>query len=129
MSHLVKRYQEAERQLVQSDRYDGRDDFTVELQTFSRAANGPSSPREREDEDLIRFLKEFQPWTPECFHFNQKGMAYVSIALWNNLMEPVGNKTESFRLFTHRDIKCPTKTAPYIFTKKNSINYYKTGSQ
>ena len=57
-------------------------------------------------------------FAPDCFHLSQKGMLEASIALWNNMLEPVGRKTADFHVNQH--IKCPTKSNPYFYTRGNS---------
>ncbi|XP_046392037.1 phospholipase B1, membrane-associated-like [Ischnura elegans] len=129
MSKLVSEYHEAEKELVNSRIYSGRDDFTVELQPFLRSTLGPTTIGEPEKVNVIEYGNKEKPWTPECFHFNQRGLASASILLWNNMLEPVGKKTIKMEKMTHKDMKCPTINAPYLFTKKNSDTYFKTGRQ
>ncbi|KAG8235662.1 hypothetical protein J437_LFUL016035 [Ladona fulva] len=117
----VRRYQEAERELVFSGRYDGREDFTVEIQPFSLLLNAPMRMHDSENEKLTKLLTNGFPfWSPECFHFNQRGLALMSFALWNNMLEPVGNKSLRMEDYDNEDFKCPSEKYPYFFTKKNS---------
>lgn len=49
--------------------------------------------------------------------------------LWNNMLEPVGNKTEKGLPEILKKILCPTENAPYIFTNINSRLFRMTGRQ
>nr|CAD7589671.1 unnamed protein product [Timema genevievae] len=68
------------------------------------------------------------PFTPTCLlavstcHYTALAHAATEAAanaLWNNLLEPVGNKSKNwpdpFSIFL-----CPTEERPYFFTKKNN---------
>ncbi|XP_071455799.1 phospholipase B1, membrane-associated-like [Hetaerina americana] len=125
LSSIVRQYQEAEKDLVFGGLYDGRDDFTVEWQPFFRALNAPQRIGEPEDPRMLELLeKEASIWTMDCFHFNQRGHMTMAIQMWNNMLEPVGNKTETFDRFLINKYKCPTKEHPYLFTKKNSETFF-----
>ncbi|CAB3237952.1 unnamed protein product [Arctia plantaginis] len=121
---MARLYQKAELQLVESGRYDTKDDFTVVIQPFMQLFNAP--------------IPQIQPLplvihqsyiTHDCFHFSQKGHALAANLLWNNLLEPVGNKTDNAPPVLLNSFKCPTRQAPYIFTYKNSRSYLRTGKQ
>lgn len=49
--------------------------------------------------------------------------------LWNNLLEPVGNKSDNAPPVLLRSFHCPTRERPYIFTAKNTKMYFETGRQ
>ncbi|XP_046392376.1 phospholipase B1, membrane-associated-like [Ischnura elegans] len=130
LSTTVRKYQAAEMELVFGGRYDGREDFTVEWQPFIRSLNAPEHIGDPEDPVLLRLLKrEERIWTMDCFHFNQRGHMTMAIQLWNNMMEPVGNKSETFSRFLINQYRCPNKEHPYLFTKKNSETFMKEGHQ
>ncbi|CAB0031191.1 unnamed protein product [Trichogramma brassicae] len=105
------------------DRYDTSDDFTAVLQPFTKLFNSPKADPSRGlpiDANLV---------THDCFHFSQKGHALGANLLWNNLLEPVGNKTDQGFPRIFERVLCPSAAAPYIFTNVNSRNFLLTGSQ
>ena len=55
----------------------------------------------------------------DCFHLSQKGNFRVARALWNNMMEPAGNKTNDWDVSDTRFL-CPTIENPYLKTRNNS---------
>ncbi|XP_011505427.1 PREDICTED: phospholipase B1, membrane-associated-like [Ceratosolen solmsi marchali] len=120
MSHM---YQQAAEDLINSGRYDMSDDFTVVLQPFIKLFNAPNAnPRFAPmiDANLVTY---------DCFHFSQKGHAHGANLLWNNMLEPVGNKTKQGLSHIFERFLCPSRHAPYIFTNINSRNFLRTGSQ
>ncbi|KAG7211820.1 hypothetical protein KM043_011050 [Ampulex compressa] len=120
MAHL---YQQAAESLIYSGRYDKSPDFTVVLQPFIKLFNAPNADPRRAapiDPSLVTY---------DCFHFSQKGHALGANLLWNNMLEPVGNKTERGLPRILERILCPTERAPYIFTNVNSRNFRATGRQ
>nr|CAD7603145.1 unnamed protein product [Timema genevievae] len=52
----------------------------------------------------------------------------VANSLWNNMLEPVTNKSFGWEPLMKR-FRCPTTEAPYFFTNRNSKTFLKTGSQ
>ncbi|XP_046392317.1 phospholipase B1, membrane-associated-like [Ischnura elegans] len=125
MSAVVREYQKKEEELACDDRYKNKDDFTVVWQPFFLSTNAPlrGAPESRV------FSKVFTPTLPiltaDCFHLNQRGSALAARILWNNMLEPVGNKTKTLEDIFYQGFKCPTKKNPYLFTEKNSKTYYR----
>ncbi|XP_017765181.1 PREDICTED: phospholipase B1, membrane-associated-like [Eufriesea mexicana] len=120
MSHL---YQQAIEALIYSGRYDKSPDFTVVLQPFIKLFNAPNAdPRGAPpiDPSLVTY---------DCFHFSQKGHALGANLLWNNMLEPVGNKTDQGLPEIFERLLCPNENAPYIFTNVNSRHFRMTGRQ
>ncbi|CAK9796707.1 Phospholipase B1, membrane-associated [Anthophora quadrimaculata] len=120
MSHL---YQQAVQALVYSGRYDKSPDFTVVLQPFIKLFNAPNADPSKAspiDPSLVTY---------DCFHFSQKGHALGANLLWNNMFEPVGNKTEHGLPEVFERLLCPTENVPYIFTNVNSRHFRMTGRQ
>ena len=87
--------------------FSGRDDFVVVVQPFFGKTTIPS-------------VNPTSYFAPDCFHLSQKGHLQASVALWNNMLEPVGSKTGEF--LVNQQIKCPTVSNPYLYTRKNSEN-------
>ncbi|KZC13787.1 Phospholipase B1, membrane-associated [Dufourea novaeangliae] len=120
MSHL---YQQAVESLIHSGRYDKSADFTVVLQPFIKLFNAPNADPNRAspiDPNLVTY---------DCFHFSQKGHALGANLLWNNMLEPVGNKTNHGLPEIFETVLCPNEEAPYIFTNVNSRYFHMTGRQ
>ncbi|XP_034384064.1 phospholipase B1, membrane-associated-like [Cyclopterus lumpus] len=102
-------YQRLLHGLVESSQYDTRSDFTVVIQPFFREIIVPKLP--------VRW---------PCFHLSQKAQTLMARSLWNNMLEPLGNKTTLQDFSADTELKCPTKTSPYIRTFNNS-NYIYAG--
>uniref|UniRef100_A0A672HL15 Uncharacterized protein n=1 Tax=Salarias fasciatus TaxID=181472 RepID=A0A672HL15_SALFA len=106
-SHYVCRYnicilscQDDTQELVYSGRYDGREDFAVVLQPFFRNTVVPVNEG-RPDTDYF---------SEDCFHFSERGQSDMASALWNNMLEPVGEKQRYNHFRNDRSgLKCPTK--------------------
>jgi len=93
--------------LVNSGRYETRDDFTVVFQPFMAHADVP-----RHDDgnpDLSFFA-------PDCFHFSAKGHAAAATMLFNGMFEPVNNKDRDIGF--HTKLQCPNKD-DFLATAKN----------
>ncbi|KAK9882839.1 hypothetical protein WA026_023538 [Henosepilachna vigintioctopunctata] len=121
---FAKNYQQAEEQLINSGRYDVKEDFTVVLQPFMKLFNAPDDPAHYYDEVIdISYI------THDCFHFSQKGHALGANLLWNNLLEPVGRKSIKKMNHVMQKFNCPSHEAPFLFTSKNSKLYLATGHQ
>ncbi|XP_072313550.1 phospholipase B1, membrane-associated [Eucyclogobius newberryi] len=108
-----KAYQSAMRELVHSGRYDTHQNFTVVLQPFLREVFLPKLQDGRPDRSYF---------SPDCFHLSQKAHTLMARALWNNMLEPVGNKTYTQDFTVGIDLKCPSESSPFIRTALNS-NY------
>ncbi|KAI5611274.1 phospholipase B1, membrane-associated [Silurus asotus] len=118
---INQEYQTELERLISGQRYDGHEDFTVVLQPYLQNTTIPS------DKDGNPDLSYF---TLDCFHFSERAQAEMAISLWNNMLEPVGNK-QTFNNFTYdrTKLKCPTETLrPFIYTKMNSHPDYFTTS-
>ncbi|KAL6105433.1 plb1 [Pungitius sinensis] len=108
-----KAYQRAMGELIDSGRYDTHANFTVVLQPFLREVFLPKLENGRPDRSYF---------SPDCFHLSQKAHTLMARALWNNMLEPVGNKTVTQDFLSGIDLKCPSKTNPFFRTAINS-NY------
>ncbi|XP_026116893.1 phospholipase B1, membrane-associated-like [Carassius auratus] len=110
-------YQRGMSELVESGRYDTHDNFTVVIQPFFRNVFLPVLEDGRPDRSYF---------SPDCFHLSQKAHTHMARALWNNLMEPLGNKTNSEDFNPAVPLKCPEKLSPYLRTYHNSNYTYNT---
>ncbi|XP_072288281.1 phospholipase B1, membrane-associated-like, partial [Pyxicephalus adspersus] len=106
-------YQQSLLQLIDSGRYDTKDDFTVVLQPFFRHTRIPY---------LQNGVPDVTYLAPDCFHPSQKAHAQLARMLWNNMLEPVGQKSDTMDFEANISLKCPTQAQPFLRTYKNS-NY------
>ncbi|KAM9842921.1 phospholipase B1, membrane-associated [Aulostomus maculatus] len=106
-------YQREMRELIDSGRYDTHNNFSVVLQPFFREIFLPQLEDGRPDRSYF---------SPDCFHLSQKAHTLMARALWNNMLEPVGNKTFNQDFMAGIDLKCPSETIPFFRTAINS-NY------
>lgn len=107
----TERYRTLMNELVQTGRYDTKDDFTVVVQPFFRETHPPSLDGNSDKPDLSYFA-------PDCFHLSLKGHMAATDALWNNMIEPVGKKRTKWT--PGEAVECPSAEAPYFYTYKNS---------
>ena len=106
---VFAQYSNYTNKIVAPGRWDARDDFTVVVQPMFEQFKLQYTPDGKVD------LSYF---APDCFHFSAKGHATGAIGIWNNMLQPVGGKSNTI---TPGDkIACPTKEHPYLFTSKNS---------
>ncbi|XP_069370810.1 phospholipase B1, membrane-associated-like [Paralichthys olivaceus] len=117
LDNMNRIYQRSLHELVESGRYDTRSDFTVVIQPFFRDIVVPRLPDGRPDRSFF---------SADCFHLSQKAQTLMARSLWNNMLEPLGNKTSQQDFSADIDLNCPTKTSPYIRTFNNS-HYNYTG--
>jgi phospholipase B1 len=110
LNKLVKEYQSKTIELVNSGRYDTRDDFTVVIQPLMQDMVPPK---------LTNGKADFSYFAPDCFHFSQKGHGAAALQLWNNMFQRVGQKSSKWDSIG-KPALCPTDANPYIFTNQNS---------
>uniref|UniRef100_A0AAV2KGS2 Phospholipase B1, membrane-associated n=1 Tax=Knipowitschia caucasica TaxID=637954 RepID=A0AAV2KGS2_KNICA len=115
LNALNRNYQIALHQLVESGRYDTRQDFSVVVQPFFREIVVPKLADGRPDRSFF---------SPDCFHLSQKAQTMMARSLWNNMLEPLGNKTTKQDFMADVALKCPTKASPYLRTYNNSDYMY-----
>ncbi|XP_044026390.1 phospholipase B1, membrane-associated-like [Siniperca chuatsi] len=115
LEDLNRSYQRLLHEVVESSRYDTRSDFTVVIQPFFREVIVPRLPDGRADRSFF---------SADCFHLSQKAQTQMARSLWNNMLEPLGNKTSTQDFTADINLKCPTKTSPYIRTYNNSDYIY-----
>ena len=107
-SAASKAYNTALENLINTGRYDTSDNFTVVLQPFP---SGIELPYKNGEPDKSYFA-------PDCFHFSTKGHKEMAVGLWNNMLQPVGEKSTDWTL--NQPVICPSASGPYFYTKKNS---------
>uniref|UniRef100_A0A8C0ZM05 Phospholipase B1, membrane-associated n=1 Tax=Castor canadensis TaxID=51338 RepID=A0A8C0ZM05_CASCN len=92
--------------------YMQREDFAVVVQPFFRNTLIPLNKVRETD---LTFFSE------DCVHFSDRGHAEMAIALWNNMLEPVGHKTTSNNFtYSRAKLKCPSSESPFLYTVRNS---------
>ncbi|KAM6221123.1 phospholipase B1, membrane-associated [Rhynchocyon petersi] len=114
---ITKAYQNSLRELVESGRYDTREDFSVVLQPFFRSVQVPVMEDGRPDTSFF---------APDCIHPNQKFHSQLSRALWVNMLQPLGKKMDSLDLARVIPLSCPTQDEPFLRTFRNSNYTYST---
>ncbi|CAF4107567.1 unnamed protein product [Rotaria sordida] len=102
-------YQRVTTELIDSGIYDTSNDFTVVRQPFMEHMKVPAKGDGSAD---------FSYFSPDCFHFSQKGHEAAAIELWNNMMQKVGSKSTTWNLGA--TLQCPSTGNGYIYTSKNS---------
>ncbi|XP_069017624.1 phospholipase B1, membrane-associated-like [Embiotoca jacksoni] len=115
LEDINRGYQLGLQELVESGRYDNRSDFTVVLQPFFREIVVPRLLDGRPDRSFF---------SADCFHLSQKAQTLMARSLWNNMLEPIGNKTSKQDFTSSISLKCPTTTSPFIRTYNNSDYNY-----
>ncbi|XP_045919260.1 phospholipase B1, membrane-associated [Micropterus dolomieu] len=113
VNEINKAYQHAMKELIDSGRYNTHDNFTVVVQPFIREVVLPTLKDGRPDRSYF---------SPDCFHLSQKSHTLMARALWNNMLEAVGNKTFTQDFTAGIALKCPSETNPFFRTAVNS-NY------
>ncbi|CAF2407049.1 unnamed protein product [Rotaria sp. Silwood2] len=109
LDDYIPQYHQLLIDLVNSGRYDKREDFTVVIQPFMAKTKIPLKSNQEVD---------FSYFAPDCFHFSGKGHSQAALSLWNNMLEPVGAKQWFWHI--NETLTCPTEQYPYIFTSNNS---------
>uniref|UniRef100_A0A673THF1 Phospholipase B1 n=1 Tax=Suricata suricatta TaxID=37032 RepID=A0A673THF1_SURSU len=108
-----KKYQEETHQLVENGRYDTRDDFTVVVQPFFEKVDMPKTSAGLPDSSFF---------APDCFHFSSKAHARAASGLWNNMLEPVGQKTTQHHFEYKINITCPNQAGNGIGSKPEDLS-------
>ncbi|CAG09206.1 unnamed protein product, partial [Tetraodon nigroviridis] len=76
LEEMNRKYQLVLRNLVESSRYDTREDFTVVVQPFFREIIVPRTPDGRPDRSFF---------SADCFHLSQRAQTLMARSLWNNM--------------------------------------------
>ncbi|XP_068728494.1 phospholipase B1, membrane-associated-like [Montipora capricornis] len=107
ISQMAKEYKRLLNELVNSGLYDTHDTFAVVIQPALEA------PPRTQDGNLVKSFIGL-----DCLHFSAHGHAAAALALWRNMLEPVGSKTKAWG--DQETLKCPSEDKPYLFTRRNS---------
>ncbi|KAI8788555.1 phospholipase B1, membrane-associated [Biomphalaria glabrata] len=111
LQNTREEFQKKTEELLMSGVYETRDDAAVVLQPFFRDVTIPLL--DNGDMDMTYFAID-------CFHMSKKGQSVMGINLWNNMLEPVNNKTTKSDWTKAFQLKCPTKESPFFYTHRNS---------
>ncbi|XP_063697968.1 phospholipase B1, membrane-associated-like [Culicoides brevitarsis] len=107
---VIHQWHAVEKDVTDRDEFHNLTDFTVNYNPFTINSDFQSNDDGTTD---YRYLSD------DCFHFSQRGYARAVNAYWNNMLEPYGRKSTTWKKeFT--EFKCPTKEMPYLRTKGNS---------
>eukprot|EP00112_Aurelia_sp_Birch-Aquarium-sp1_P007031 Seg1768.5 transcript_id=Seg1768.5/GoldUCD/mRNA.D3Y31 product="Phospholipase B1 membrane-associated" protein_id=Seg1768.5/GoldUCD/D3Y31 len=82
-------------------KYNTRPDFAVVIQPFWTNID-------KDKNDLF---------ARDCFHLSATGQELVAVNLWNNMLQPNGQKRTNWNL--GKAMRCPTENHPYLFTWSN----------
>lgn len=111
---IMERWQQVELEVANDVTYRGHKTFAVVAQPFTQHL---IFPRRR---DLAGVnVTDHTYLSEDCHHFSQKAYARAANALWNNMLEPVGNKSTNWHVEFERFL-CPTEDQPFIYTADNS---------
>ncbi|GAB0096524.1 Phospholipase B [Sergentomyia squamirostris] len=106
---VMEAFKKKQWEISNMEEFHNKDDFAVTIQPFTdkifipRKANG---------------LSDFSYMSKDCFHLSQKAQARAANAYWNNILEPYGNKTNTWKEFL-QEFKCPTEERPFLATRFN----------
>ncbi|KAL9952912.1 hypothetical protein ACROYT_G040241 [Oculina patagonica] len=107
VAKAAKQYKHLLEELVNSGLYETKDSFAVVIQPALQV------PPKTEDGVLVKSF-----FGMDCLHFSVHGHAAAALALWKNMLEPLGSKTKQWG--DQETLQCPSKNKPYLFTKTNS---------
>ncbi|XP_059475799.1 phospholipase B1, membrane-associated-like [Neocloeon triangulifer] len=118
-SDIVYALQNITFQVVEEARYNNLETFAVVSQPFTANLFFPSYMNTYGNP-----MTDTTLLSPDCFHLSQYGYARAANALWNNMLEPVGEKSMDWAE-PLVNFKCPTESWPYFYTSfnSNSIRY------
>ncbi|GLV41282.1 uncharacterized protein CBL_04806 [Carabus blaptoides fortunei] len=106
---IIKRWQQLDEEIANMPEFQ-QDEFTVIYQPFSLSLKLKENAQNKTDYSYM---------SRDCFHLSQKYHAESANALWNNMMQKVGQKFDSLQPLFEKFL-CPSEEHPYIFTRNNS---------
>jgi len=104
---ILHQYNEKLISLRDEEEFNKKEDFTIVIQPFLENTKIPK----------IHGKPDITYFAPDCFHFSYLSHEAASVALWNNMVEPVGKKLKEWTI--GEPIECP-KLGEYLYTNKNS---------
>ncbi|CAO1413661.1 unnamed protein product [Diamesa serratosioi] len=107
---LMEEWKQIAFDVANQEEFQNLQDFTINVQPFLTKVEFPKTRYNITD---YRYL------STDCFHISQIGHARISNALWNNMLEPVGQKAFNWKK-EFQELKCPTHQRPYLATRFNS---------
>ncbi|KAK6624207.1 hypothetical protein RUM44_011066 [Polyplax serrata] len=114
---MTKKFQHIQEEIVESGRYNNRDDFVVVYQPTNLNSHFPKLPLEKRSFKIDPH--DYSYVAIDCIHYTQKLHARIANAYWNNLFEDPGNKTTDWETPAYSKFLCPTRRKPFLLTKKN----------
>ncbi|XP_026673230.1 phospholipase B1, membrane-associated-like isoform X2 [Ceratina calcarata] len=106
---IMRRWQDLEEEVAEYPEFH-REDFTVVALPVLKNSMIPLAEDGYSDMSYL---------SSDCFHISQKSNARYANGLWNNLLEPAGNKTDHW-LPVYQKFLCPTPRRPFLMTLENS---------
>ncbi|XP_061386030.1 phospholipase B1, membrane-associated-like [Musca vetustissima] len=110
LSKAMRKVQEIDEEVANLQEFQS-DDFAVVYQPLMRNWYTPTNRKGNTD---------YRYFGPDCFHLSQLGHAAVANMLWNNMLQPVGAKDDSFHPKAFEVFECPSEERPYLATRGNS---------
>ncbi|XP_005186360.1 phospholipase B1, membrane-associated [Musca domestica] len=110
VAKAVRRIQEIDEEVANLPEFQ-TDDFAVVYQPLMKHWFAPKHANGKTN---------YGYFGPDCFHFSQLGQAAVANMLWNNMLQPVGEKDDTFHPKAFEVFECPTEERPYLATRGNS---------
>ncbi|XP_054743812.1 phospholipase B1, membrane-associated [Anastrepha obliqua] len=105
----IKKWQEVDQYIAQLPEFQ-TNDFAVVYQPFLSHVSTPTKENGETD---------YRYFASDCFHFSQFGHASMANSLWNNMLQPLGQKRQDM-VPAFSEIECPNEQHPFIATLYNS---------
>ncbi|XP_043526156.1 phospholipase B1, membrane-associated-like isoform X2 [Frieseomelitta varia] len=115
---IIERWQDMEEEITNYPEFN-RNDFTAVFIPILKRSSIPLDENNLPDLSYLAY---------DYFHFNQKAHAIFANTLWNNIFEPVGNKSETLSDCNKKldMLLCPTPERPFLATRENSRSINET---
>lgn len=113
VNQILKDFRAEMRKLVDSGVYDRTEDFTVVLQPGLDDMTLPKTSKTFFGHHFV----DLSYLAPNCIYPSQKLQAFMTKAIWNNLLENFDYKSP---WDPHSRLKCPSRDEPFLSTYVNS---------